>query len=368
MAASCDRIVRGLRRRGARVDVLVFTRDPGPEAPRVEARDGGGRDVFVAAGASPGTAAELGWSLLRPRGVGPAHEVVVGFGASFPGAVAAGYAAWLGLPSVVLVRGNDFDRDLFESRRGLWVRESLARATVVGAVSPEKVDRIKALFPGAEVVWTPNGIDAGSWALLPPDRERRDELRHALCGGGRRLVGVFGELKFKKRIPLLLGALRDAGLRERASLLAVGQLDAETTQLFADPALAPEHRHVPYTEREEMAGFYAACDFAAFPSAFEGMPNAMLEAMAAGAVPIASDAGAMPAVIEDGVTGFLFPAEDRAGAAAALRRAFALPAGELRKMAERARERVARDFSCERELDVIAGLLARRRGGARGRR
>ena len=55
-------------------------------------------------------------------------------------------------------------------------------------------------------------------------RERREALRQQV-GDGRVLVGLFGELKAKKRVPFWLAALRDAGLRDRVALLVVGRAD-----------------------------------------------------------------------------------------------------------------------------------------------
>ena len=91
------------------------------------------------------------------------------------------------------------------------------------------------------------------------------------------------------------------------------------------------------------------------------MPNVLLEAMAAGAIPIASEAGAMEAVVGEGGAGFLFPPEDRRALADTLVRAAALTEEEQTAMSARARERVSRDFSMDRELEIYAELLAPRR-------
>jgi glycosyltransferase involved in cell wall biosynthesis len=356
MAVSCERKVKGLRSNNLALDVLAFTENPAIGKVREEDRDGG-TDWFLPRAANPGTIAELGFVLVRGRHQRRPYSHVVGFGAGLSGFIAVTYAAWLGLPSLVLVRGNDFDRDWFDPRRGYWVREALARATVIGTVSIEMAERVRALFPGRDVRWTVNGVDAGRWELIGSDRARRDRARAELGDNGRRIVGVFGELKYKKRVPLFLAALRDTGLMDKVGLLAVGRLDEETTQILADPALAPKNHHVSFSPREELAGLYAACDYVALPSLFEGMPNVLLEAMAAGAVPIASTAGAMPEMVEDGVTGFLFPAEDRDRAAEAIGRALALTDDELAAMAGRASQSVRERFSVERELRELREIL-----------
>lgn len=356
MAVSCDRIVQGLRRRGYPLDVVAFTSEPGAKIISQKERDNGA-DIHVSRQAAPGNSAQMAFTLCNNRHRERPYSRVAAFGCNLPGFIAVTYAAWLQVPSLVLVRGNDFDRDWFDPRRGLWAREALSRADAIGAVSREKVARIKALFPGADARWSPNGVDPAEWEPLAPDRAVRDEIRDELATGGRRVVGLFGELKFKKRIPLWLGALRDAGLVGKVSLLVVGRVLEDTEQILADPALSPPHKRVSFKDRDRMPGLYAACDYVAVPSLFEGMPNVLLEAMAAGVVPIASDAGAMPDVIAHGETGFMFPAEDREAAARATFEALSLSHRELADMKARARESVAREFTIGRELDRVLELM-----------
>ena len=349
---SCARQVSGLRRRDVALDVIALG-EPGPGVAVLRVARDGGADLHVTRGPSAGLAEQRIWGIVQRQHAQQPYTLVAGFGANLPGYVAVAFAAWLGLPSLVSVRGNDFDRDLFDPRRGWMVREALSRATVVGAVSPEKVRRIRAMFPDADVRWTPNGVDVSQWELLPGDRAVRDEVRSILAVEGRRVVGLFGELKYKKRIPLWLGALRDAGLAGRVGLLIVGRLDGETQQIHDDPALAPLHHRVSFSNTGKLPGLYAACDYTAIPSMYEGMPNVLLEAMAAGVVPIVSDAGAMAEIVADGATGFVFPAEDRAAAAEATRRALALSDADLADMKARAQCHVRESFSPERELDVL---------------
>ena len=356
MAVSCARQVRGLRRRGVRVDVLVMDRAAGDV--QVQPRDNG-EDIFVGHTLTDAVGPNLSWNAVAERHSREPYACTVGFGASWPGYLATTFAAWLDVGAAVLVRGNDLDRDWFLPRRGGWVREALSRARAVGAVSPEKVRRISRLYPGTHVCWTPNGVDAARWRLLPSDEQRQSEVRSMLGGDSRRIVGLFGDLKAKKGVTFWLEAVRDAELLSRIGLLVVGQLDPVTSRILDDPALAPRNMRIPFSPVDELAGLYAACDFVALPSSFDGMPNVLLEAMACGVIPIASSAGAMGELIADGETGFLFRPENREAAGLATGRALALSDDEKAIVSDRARAVVRERFTLGRELDVLLELLTR---------
>ena len=75
-----------------------------------------GRDLLVPVGADPAHDLNLLWAHLRApsRGSGP-H--VVAFGGDLPVLAGPVLAAWLGVPLVTLLRGNDFDAAVFNPRR-----------------------------------------------------------------------------------------------------------------------------------------------------------------------------------------------------------------------------------------------------------
>lgn len=366
MAVSSGRLVENLRTREVDLDVAAFV-GPSPRFGVQTVFRDHGLDFLISRPtrqARPGLTAQGAYRLIEAEHRRQPYTRIVGFGAGLAGYLAVIYAAWLGCPALVLVRGNDLDEDLFDPGRGYWVRESLGRAAMIGAVSPDMVRRIKALFPGKEAVFLANGIKADDWRLLPEDRNLSLDIRRqiaAVCpepNHARVVFGLFGELKYKKGIAFWLGALREAGLNHRLALLIVGRrLDEATSQILDDPVLAPPSLHLPFVTRDRLAGCYAACDFVALPSIFEGLPNTLLEAMATGVPALTSDAGAMAEVVRDGDTGFVFPAGDRDKAAAATHRALSLTPHERLAMGQRSREFVTRHFSVEHETDQVWELL-----------
>ncbi|MBM3783706.1 MAG: glycosyltransferase family 4 protein, partial [Acidobacteria bacterium] len=174
---------------------------------------------------------------------------------------------------------------------------------------------------------------------------------------GGRVVGLIGELKAKKRIPFWLEAVRDRGLLGGLRLLIIGNLDGPSAAILEDPAIAPRSLRLPFCPPDELAGLYAACDFVALPSMYEGMPNVLLEAMACGVVPIASDAGGMRDVLADGENGFLFAAESREAAGEATACALSLDDASLRAMSVRVRASVEAGYSLDREIEALLTLF-----------
>lgn len=72
--------------------------------------------------------------------------------------------------------------------------------------------------------------------------------------------------------------------------------------------------------RKDIPEILSKTDIFVLPSYSEGLSNALMEAMASGCACIASDVGGNRFLIQNGVSGFLFPAGDREALAAHLRR------------------------------------------------
>ena len=90
----------------------------------------------------------------------------------------------------------------------------------------------------------------------------------------------------------------------------------------------------------------------------EGLPNTLLEGMAAGLLPLCRDVGGVREVIPDDLRGWLLPYEaDAAAFAEALRRALTLPDVELLALRERARQACREDFDIDRQAERLEGWL-----------
>lgn len=96
--------------------------------------------------------------------------------------------------------------------------------------------------------------------------------------------------------------------------------------------------------RGDIPQVLAATDIFVLPSHSEGLSNALMEAMASGCACIASDVGGNRFLLQNGVSGLLFPAGDREALAAHVRRLLDDPA-KRRAMGEAARKRIDAHFS-----------------------
>jgi glycosyltransferase involved in cell wall biosynthesis len=240
---------------------------------------------------------------------------------------------------LLFARGNDIDLEAF-GESAFHIHYALSRAARVFCVSREMEGKIRAFCPDAKVSYIPNGVDEQSFAVqkeLPPNP--------------RPVVGLFGDVKHKKGLELLLAAL-DFG---RFDLRIVGQLREESRKLLHGfLTLHPEHRPriatLPYTDDPAaLREHYGRVDLVCIPSLHEGMSNVMLEAMALGKICVCSAVGGAPDVIRDGENGFLFEPRSVRSLAGALARAGESLRNET--LRQRARATILDGYTAGRERE-----------------
>ncbi len=359
MAQSCDRIVHALRARGVEVDVAHVSRRY--DEWRVETK-AGGRQICCPADDDPAHTLNRLWNVLR-RELAPTH--VVAFGGTLPLLAAPAYAAWLQVPLVTLIRGNDFDAAVFSPKRSDVLREAIRASAAVCTVTRDHAARIAALFPGVEPAWVPNGIDTASWQLLPHDRAEGEQFRVP----GRRVLGMFGQLKQKKGVRFFLDALEQSGLADRFHLLLVGDVDpacVAAAPAAGDSQSGCRYTLLPFRDRLDLLPLYAACDLVVVPSFYDGLPNVLLEAAALGVPLLTSNAGGMADLLVDGENGIVFEAGDSHDCRRAIMTAASIDDAALRAFGARAQAAVIEHFNVEREAQRYVEVL--RSCSAAGRR
>ncbi|HUP70237.1 MAG TPA: glycosyltransferase family 4 protein [Acidimicrobiales bacterium] len=243
--------------------------------------------------------------------------------------LAAGLAA-VGT-SIPVVAGHQSVDDTKPAHRVVIDRLTLRRlATRHVAVSEAVADRLAARerVPRSRVTVIPGGKDPGRWAPAG----RRDEVR------GRygipldaRVVGWSGRLHPVKAVPALVAAV---ALLDGWWLVLVGggEDEARIRRSVEDADIG--NRVVMTGELADVAPLLEALDVFCLPSAWEGMPGALLEAMAAGLPVVATRVGGVGEVVDHGVSGLLVAPGDVAALAGAI--ASALEQPELGRHAQEA--------------------------------
>jgi len=179
-----------------------------------------------------------------------------------------------------------------------------------------------------KIMVSPNGVDM---ALFGSPLEPDAELAHRLGLTGKDVVGFIGSFYDYEGIDDLIAAMPLLiARRPDAHLLLVGGGPMEAAlKAQASASSAAERIHfIGRVPHHEVDRYYSLIDVLAYPRKAMRLtelvtPLKPLEAMAQRKLVAASDVGGHRELIEDGVTGTLFPADDPPALAEALDRLFA---------------------------------------------
>ena len=252
---------------------------------------------------------------------------------------------WRGRPSRVAgVRGFRSGSSLTSMLFGRAVR----RADVVVCNAPHLADEMVGGFgvESSQVRVIPNGVDVPVW------------LADASLSPARGVV--VANFQPYKGYDVLLDALTLIGTPVTVHLCGVGKERGAVRSRAIE--LGIEHKVVFVDPPADVQAELRSAQFAVHPSRTEGMPNAVLEQMAAGLPVIASDVGGIPMLVDEGNNGFLVPAGD----SVALARAIEVVASdrELRVSmgaASRAKsEMFSWDACTQAHIDLYTELVTRR--------
>jgi len=201
----------------------------------------------------------------------------------------------------------------------------------------------------------PNGI-APERFQFPGGRE---EARRALAiPDDAPVVGLVGRITAQKRVDLFLQAARAIAVQRPATRFLIvggGELMDTMTRLAQEPGLS----HVQFLGvRDDMPRVFAAMDLLALASDFEGLPNVVMEAMAAGLPVVATDLGGCRELIVEGTTGFLVPPGSSAALSERIASVLARP-DRGRSLGAAGRERIRLEFSLETMVRRFEDLFLR---------
>lgn len=333
LALAAARLVKGL---SAHLPVTVLV--PGGTPGVVDH----GAWQLVRVGASSREAVQRGlcdWAIAHGpwRLVHAVYPSVTGL----PGVLAARH---LSTPCLLAARGNDLDRDVFRPELQAGLLWAIAHADAVVGVSQALARRASALGARATSA-IPNAVDPARFRPVP-----RDPALAAHFGLGTGPVVLFaGEARAKKGLatmraawPAIRAAHPDACLWLLGGVRP-GEDVPDTPGLVITPA----------ADAADMPHLYALADLAWHPSLADGVPNAVLEAMACGRATVGTPAGGIPDLLDTpDLRELLVPPADPAALVALTLALLADPARRQRLEAAG----IARAAACSPEAEVAAYL------------
>ena len=195
----------------------------------------------------------------------------------------------------------------------------------------------------------PPGVDAGGFGHREPGP--RD--------GSLRLVHL-GRLSADRGLFEALAALRLAraqGLDLRLTLAGEGPDETKLQRYAKEQGLEDDVCFAGVVRGERKRRLLRESDILILPRHRGGIPDVLLEGMAAGLVPIVTRVEGMDEVVTDTIHGNLVPCRDPVAIHRALER-FARDHARLERMSVAARERIARAYSLPRVVRDFGGAYA----------
>lgn len=270
--------------------------------------------------------------------------------------IPAGGVAWLTrwltkTPYLVSLRGGDvpgfrpYDFALYHRIIGPILHRIWRRAGAVVANSQGLADMGRAFDRRVQINVIPNGVDITRYRM-PEDRNWAPPK---MLWAGR--------LVYQKGLDVLVEALGELkSLPWELTLIGDGPYRTALEQQALQKGIADRIVFTGWLDREEMDRFYQQANLFVFPSRHEGMPNAVLEAMACGLPVIASRIAGSEELVIPGETGLLVPPQDTGALRGALQ--ILLTAPENRKqMGAAARQRVETHYTWEQVARHYLSLL-----------
>jgi glycosyltransferase involved in cell wall biosynthesis len=212
-------------------------------------------------------------------------------------------------------------------------------------------------FPPEQVVYISGSVDA--------DRFHPDPARRAAASEGRRVIVCTTRLAYEKGVDVLLhawGRMKrslvewPADLDPKLRIVGDGPLRKQLEKIAAELGIADSVEFLGW--RMDTIDLLQHSWGFVLPSRWEGMPNALLEAMACGLPCVATRVSGSEDIIDDGVDGLLVEPEQPTELAEALRRV--IQDTELaERLGHEARAKIVRDYQV---VDVVEQCVALYRG------
>ncbi len=237
----------------------------------------------------------------------------------------------------------------FSTRRSFLSKRVDAISCVADAVRLYLLERG---VPAEKLATIPKGHDPAWYASGAPSRSELGLDTDAV------VIGCVANMRRVKGVPLLLKAVAGLQTDVRFQVALVGEVRDREVRAWRDRADL-RGRLVFTGYRAAAHRLCRAFDLFVMPSLDrEGLPKAVVEAMIQGVPAVVSDAGGLPEIVENDVSGLVVPAGSVEPLRLALKRM--VEDAELRKrLAEGARARIASKFSVANTVELTLQLYER---------
>jgi glycosyltransferase involved in cell wall biosynthesis len=237
-------------------------------------------------------------------------------------------------------RTRNFNRKLLNR----FILNRVNKILAVGQAVKDDILKNNPSVPPEKVINLGNSIDCDKFskvvknAAVRPEKFgiQKDAFVFAAAGrlaptkGYQYLIGAFAQIK--KQLP-------------NAQLLIAGsgEMKNELENLALKLGCSSS---VHFLGRiDNMPQFYSCVDVFVLSSVAEGLPRALIEAMAAGVICIASDAGGIPEILDNGRFGFLVPPKNENALADAMLKAINMPSQKKETAVIDAKEYIRKNYS-----------------------
>lgn len=267
--------------------------------------------------------------------------------------------AGIGMPAVILYTPHcfAFQMRLSSVRRAmyLYLERFAGRFTdllVLPSESQRQVAIAAGVVPAAKTSVVPTGIDPEAMEPTTSPAQMREQLD---LSPDETVITTVALLSNQKGHRYLLAALRELAESHQFTALIVGDGPLEDSLRMQAQRRGLDECVRFLGHREDVANILGISDLFVLPSLWEGLPYALIEAMAAQVPVIATDISGNRALVDGSTTGWLAAPADSTALAEAIRSALD-NAAQAQSRARLAKELVHREHTLQQMMDRYAQI------------
>ncbi len=295
------------------------------------------------------------WQLLR-RNDFRRTDAIISFH-TIPSGVPALPISWFfGIPHIALFRGGDVPGFLGKELRLLhtvtYPLNALIVAQCARAVANSKGLRFMAqrAFPFKEIDVVANGVESERFSPTSNSSGNQPNSQEPM-------LFFAGRMTTQKGLDVLGKALVEVrDLAWKMVLAGEGPERAKLELFLRQNNLDHRVEFTGWQARQKLVELYQKTSVFVFPTRYEGMPNALLEAMSSGCAVITTPVAGCVELVEHEANGLLVPVDDSAALAKAIRRLLLNPT-LAQKLGSDARHDAVSHWSWRARAQELEGLI-----------